>query len=193
MLKGALTERLWQNIYIWQAGHKIGLAIVGLRCLKEVLHGQIWVRLYKKWACTAASVNYLLFYIYIYYNYISTCYYIWIIYTYILKLIWWFCWCVGPNSVAMSLAELSSPCSTGLSLKCQWFIDRKSHYFQINQKKRQNLSCMSKKQQPSNLTNLKAKAAERHIYFHGFEMYNLMSLCGFGWAERLNLSGYSLW
>lgn len=111
----------------------------------------------------------------------------------ILKLIWWFCWCVGPNSVAMSSAELSSPCSTGLSLKCQWFIDRKSQYFKINQKKRQNLPCMSKKQQPSNLTNLKAKAAERHIYFHGFEMYNLMSLCGFDRAERLNLSSYSLW
>lgn len=47
--------------------------------------------------------------------------------------------------------------------------------------------CMHvEKLQPSNLTNLKAKAAERHIYFHGFETYNLMSLCGFGLAEHIH-------
>lgn len=44
-------------------------------------------------------------------------------------------------------------------------------------------------QRSFNPTNLKAKAAERYIYFHGFERYNLMSLCGFGWAERLHLRG----
>lgn len=51
---------------------------------------------------------------------------------------------------------------------------------------------MSRKQRPYNLTNLKAKAAERHIYFDGFERYNLMSLCGFGLAERLHQSGMAI-
>lgn len=116
-----------------------------------------------------------------------------------LKLTRW-CWCPLSlklelttwdwSSVAMSPAELSSPCSTNLSLERRWFTERKSHYFQIDQwRKDKTFHACPKKQRPSSLTNLKAKAAERHIYFHGSERYNLMSLCGFGWAERLHLSG----
>lgn len=44
---------------------------------------------------------------------------------------------------------------------------------------------MSKTYGPSSLADLKAKAAERQIYFHGIESYNLKSLCGFGLAEHL--------
>lgn len=47
---------------------------------------------------------------------------------------------------------------------------------------------------PTDLTNLKAEAAERHIYFLGFERYNLMSLCGFGPSRtsKSERDGYSL-
>lgn len=95
----------------------------------------------------------------------------------------------GTRAVSMSPTELSSLCSTNLSLKLQRFTERKFHYFQINQgNKEKSFHPCPKKQRPSNLSNLKAKAAESHIYFHGFERYNLMSLCGFGWAERLHVN-----
>lgn len=41
----------------------------------------------------------------------------------------WYC-----SSVSMSPTELSSQCSTNLSLKLQRFTERKFHYFQINQR-----------------------------------------------------------
>lgn len=62
---------------------------------------------------------------------------------------------MGQSHVDMRLAELSSPCSTGLSLKCQWFIDRKSHYSEINQKKKDKIlhACPKGSSRPTSQTS----------------------------------------